>query len=355
MNYRTLWLPLLLASLLLVGGCGAVPAPTPVAETTAIPATPTVAPTAASAVPTEPPTEVPTEAPTEAPAPAALDRTDPAAVHAAWVEALRAGDLAAVRGLLVEGAMYTPEAIVTSMGRLVRGEPIGGVDIGPLQEVALLGEIDGGGTLVGVSAWRFEAGEACFQAIIGPDGAAGWHVEHWQQARMDACDEARSRTGAEPTVVPVGGETSPVVSAPDLEIPALLNRANPAAVNAAWVAALLSGDLATVELLYQDGPYLNEARSPEGLVRGAAELARGGEYMGQDLGAFLGARPLGVYTFADLAGHPAGLSRWSFDAGTMCFAAVLAQDEATGDWVVSDWLQAGDAACANAIAQLSGR
>lgn len=350
---RIVWTSLLLALLLLAGGCAASPPAAAPADSPSSGAMADPLPTAAPAPAT---TEIPVApAPTEAPAPAALDRTDPAAVHAAWVDALRLGDLAAARGLLDAGAIYTPEAIVTSMGQLVRGEPVGGVDVGPLQEVALLGESDAGGGLVGVSAWRFEGGETCFQATIGRDGGAGWRVEHWQQARMDVCDEARARPGASPVVVPAGGETSPFVSIPDLEIPALVNRADPAAVNAALVAALLNGDLATVELLYQDGPYWDESRSPAGLVREMGGLAWGGEHMGQELGAFLGAEPLGVYAFIDLAGRPAGLSLWSFAAGSMCFAATLAQDEGTGDWVVYDWVRATDAACADAKARLSGR
>ncbi len=125
-----------------------------------------------------------TTPPTLPPAAAA----SPAAVHTAWLTALRAGDRTGAAPLVgTTGAAADPnfldQTLTTMRGMLDPAMTPGGLTALDERGIA----VDGGDRL-GLSFWTFATTTRCYQTRMREE-AGQWRVVGWNERPMTACEE----------------------------------------------------------------------------------------------------------------------------------------------------------------------
>lgn len=119
----------------------------------------------------------------------ALDRTDPLAVHTAWVQALDSADVDAAAALVATGSpeerRWFVQGKLDEIQQLKHRKQLWPGAFRSLEVLSVRAE---SGDQVGYSRWIFEKGALCYYDKLRQiDGA--WAVEGWYQARrVERCE-----------------------------------------------------------------------------------------------------------------------------------------------------------------------
>jgi hypothetical protein len=112
--------------------------------------------------------------------------TSPAEVHAAWIEALRGNDRQAAQALVAgDSSVDVDRALEQAQYLVTLDTP----QTGRLQAVDVEAPVVQGAGQVATSIWRLERLTSCFRATLA-ETDAGWRVTGWDEFQTD-CPPSR--------------------------------------------------------------------------------------------------------------------------------------------------------------------